>query len=365
MDWIDIDELDMHELAYWLHESMFYKYFNLENVLNSPELQDEIWQFDYFCFLLCFNENAINLIKRISKSFRVDWEMLCQNENAIPILEQLTNNFTTNLDDVDWYKLCSNENAIPIIEQKLNSTNENDLFIREHIDWFGLCENPNAIDFISRCCNNEQYKNKLQWSSICSNPNPKAIDLIQQNSDKIVWYALSQNPNAIDILNDHFDKIRWDELCANTNPKAFDLLERFTNNFTTNLDKLDWRKLSNNHFVVKLYEKYWENVKHKIDWQLVSWNKHALDIIDQNRDKIDWLFLCSNPNPRAMKLLGLNKHKFDSFSSETVVDGIVYLSFKPSQCDWKFVSRNSAIVEIDNALYNLLKSAFTKMIYTL
>ena len=50
-------------------------------------------------------------------------------------------------------------------------------------------------------------KDKLNWDSLCLNPN--AIDLLLKNKDKINWDKLSANPNAIDLLKKNQDKIRW------------------------------------------------------------------------------------------------------------------------------------------------------------
>ena len=55
--------------------------------------------------------------------------------------------------------------------------------------------------------------------------------------DKIDWYSLSENPNAIHLLERNFDKIVWG--CLSKNPSAIHLLEK-------NLDQIDWYRLSFN-----------------------------------------------------------------------------------------------------------------------
>jgi hypothetical protein len=49
--------------------------------------------------------------------------------------------------------------------------------------------------------------------------NENAISLLQANQDKINWRALSKNPNAISILETNKDKIDWNILM--TNPSIF------------------------------------------------------------------------------------------------------------------------------------------------
>jgi len=45
--------------------------------------------------------------------------------------------------------------------------------------------------------------------------NPDAIDLLEANQDKINWNGLSANPAAIDLLKANPDKIEWERLAIN------------------------------------------------------------------------------------------------------------------------------------------------------
>ena len=49
---------------------------------------------------------------------------------------------------------------------------------------------------------------KIDWWFLSRNPN--AINLLEQNIDKINWAMLSENPNAINLLEKNIDKIQWD-----------------------------------------------------------------------------------------------------------------------------------------------------------
>ena len=75
----------------------------------------------------------------------------------------------------------------------------------------------------------------------------KLIDSICNKQDKIHWNWLSQNPNAIHILEKNIDKINWFDLSKN--PNAIHILEK-------NLDNLDdhycWRYLSLNPSIFEL-----------------------------------------------------------------------------------------------------------------
>ena len=75
--------------------------------------------------------------------------------------------------------------------------------------------------------------NKLHWAVLSQNPN--AIHLLEKNLDKVDWYVLSLNPNAIHLLENNLDKVSWFQLSQN--PNAIHLLEQ-------NLDKVYWDWLS-------------------------------------------------------------------------------------------------------------------------
>ena len=53
--------------------------------------------------------------------------------------------------------------------------------------------------------------------------------------DKLDWYWLSKNPNAIHILEKNLNKVNW----LSSNPNAIPILEK-------NIDKIDWCELSQN-----------------------------------------------------------------------------------------------------------------------
>ena len=47
---------------------------------------------------------------------------------------------------------------------------------------------------------------KVDWYALSNNPN--AIHILEKNLDKVSWYWLSDNPNAIHILEKNLDKVR-------------------------------------------------------------------------------------------------------------------------------------------------------------
>jgi len=174
---------------------------------------------------------------------------------------------------------------------------------KDKLDWFWLSLNPNAIDLL------ENNLNEVDWDALSSNPN--AIHILENNLDKVDWELLSKNPNAIDLLKKNQDKINWYWLSRN--PNAIKLLEK-------NQNKIDWHNLSANPNAIKLLEKRIEyersltgaqldQLKNKIDWGWLSSNPNAIELLTNNQDKINWENLSVNPN--AINLLKENQDKIN------------------------------------------------------
>jgi len=60
---------------------------------------------------------------------------------------------------------------------------------------------------------------KIDWYNLSLNSN--AIDLLKKNPDKIDWYSLSGNKNAIELFKENLNHILWSELSRN--PSIFEL----------------------------------------------------------------------------------------------------------------------------------------------
>ncbi len=183
------------------------------------------------------NPNAINILE---KGILLDWRFISENPNAIHLIEQ-------NFDKICWDYLSFNPNALHLLESNLDK-----------IYWYGLAKNTNI----------------------------KAIKLLEDNIDKFIniesaWRALSSNPNAIHILEKHYDKIHWYYFAQNTNIKAIKLLEDNINKFIN--DKIVWKALSLNPNAIYILEK---NLN-KVDWICLSQNSNAIHLITKlNYDKM-------------------------------------------------------------------------------
>jgi hypothetical protein len=70
-----------------------------------------------------------------------------------------------------------------------------------------------------------------------------------------------------------------------------------------NIKKISWFELSQNRNAIHLLEK---NI-HKVNWFVLSKNPNAIPILEKNLDRVDWPMLSLNPN--AMPLLEKNQEK--------------------------------------------------------
>jgi hypothetical protein len=69
----------------------------------------------------------------------------------------------------------------------------------------------------------EQHLDRIHWGVLSENPN--AIPLLEKHFTRIHWRWISMNPKAIHILEKNLDKIDWELLAAN-NPQASSILEK-------------------------------------------------------------------------------------------------------------------------------------------
>jgi hypothetical protein len=159
----------------------------------------------------------------------------------------------------------------------------------------------------------------------------KLRDWIPQS--KIVWSSLSLNPNAIDFLSMPENKkhINYHQLCKNTNSRALILVAE---EIMRNLNSPD------------------------INWNELSRNPDAIDIIDTYRHKIKWRDLCGNTHPRAIQILKENQLAkangnddiyWDEINMNTSTEAINFLHSPENRrhIDWKIFSTNTSPLAIE------------------
>jgi hypothetical protein len=184
------------------------------------------------------------------------------------------------LDKVNWDELSGNPDpkAINLLENNMKNHPDKPEYSREV--WDILSGNPAAVHIL------EENPGKIDWDWLSENE--KAIRLIEENLDKIDWFGLSQNKGAIHILERNPDKVNWNSAVWNRNPEMIRFLEQ-------HLDKIsleNWSDLNFHPHAISLLE----NNPDKIDFSSLSENENAIHILEKNQDKIDWDHLSLNPS---------------------------------------------------------------------
>jgi hypothetical protein len=341
INWIDIEKLDWDMLS-----------ININAINLLKENPDKInWKY------LSMNPSAIELLKE--NQDKIYWYNLSSNPNAIELLKE-------NKDKINYRKLVFNENAIELIkdkikeEQKLTEEEYNNLDYTNKICFDNLSTNTNAIGLL------KEHKDKIHWTLLSRNKNaidlliPKRIEEIANNYDMTEYnpksqlskHLLSTNKNAINILNQDPDIINWEYISQNTN--AIHMIEDRLK-YESNIDideyinlqdnKICWKQLSNNINAIRLlktkikmkerlilkikitenntieevckninyYKQIWKDKEPKVvidytnirlfisindtlDWSALSVNINAINILKENQDKIDWCSLSLNPS---------------------------------------------------------------------
>jgi hypothetical protein len=173
----------------------------------------------------------------------------------------------------------------------------------EKINWYDLTSNPNAICLI------EKHLDKIVWSRLSLNPHPRAIHMLEEHPENINWYYLSTNPGAISLLKKNIKKIEWSALSQNTNPLAIQLMEEHLN-LALSLHKVSLYRLTENPSAIHIIEKRF-NLTGECYWMALSKNSNAIHILEKNIDKLSWYHLLQNPNAIHLIEPYVEKHDMD------------------------------------------------------
>lgn len=190
-----------------------------------------------------------------------------------------------------WYDVCANEHAMQLVENHWET-------MQHKMHWHELCSNPDAVHLLVRHWKSDDLlqRQKIKWKSVCANPNPRAIALLEdywstwQLSYRFIQQARAPNtkdPNytfTIQREYKEYKELDWTALCSN--PSAPPFLEKLWVSEARQLQPclkecFNWFQLCKNPEAVAFLERHWEAVL----------------------DKIHWVGLCCNPNPNALVLL--------------------------------------------------------------
>jgi len=297
---------------------------------------------------LVYNPNAIDLLD--ANPGKINWGNLpsnSNNEGSVFLLRKYVfgnPKYKKFVNDIDWIQLSSNPYAIDLLETKIKEGGA------DAIEWAVLSSNPSAIDLLTdkweedkrlKVLDIEQYNNLKDYENIVAwnilSGNPKAIDLLR----KKIREEMKMKPEEYDLLEDN-EKIAWANLSEN--PEAIDLLEK-------NKDKIVWLNLSANtnpkamkllkdrvEYESSLSIEEYRKLSNKVNWLYLSNNPNAIKILKENIDKIVWTGLSNNLE--AINLLKANPDKIVWEVLSGNPEAMSLLEANQDKINWEVLSRN-------------------------
>lgn len=225
------------------------------------------------------------------------WAALSANPGAVRLLE-------ANMDKVSLGDLMTNPSAIHLIEQVLLDRDNGNFHM-----WIRmLSQNCNAMHLIDA-----HSKHVSPWH-MCKNTNPRAMEwveafLLRQKEkekengtfypDSHLWEFLSENPSALKLIRANLDKVWWTGLCKNPHPDAFPLiLEHAAINRDKCADMLHWLCQNPNPNVMFLLEGH-GLIRDETSYMVgtvMSANPNAIPWLRAHPARINRPMLCTNPN---------------------------------------------------------------------
>jgi hypothetical protein len=200
-------------------------------------------------------------------------------------------------------------------------------------------------------------------------PHHQFVDFVEANKDKItenmawcsrenrVQYACCATPHATDNVFNwrcldtvHWlpsipDTINWEWLSICPAPQALDMLE-------ANRNLIDWWMFCQNTSrrtlpLIRANPVY-------VNWSALSGNSapHAIQMLRENPANIRWRELSGNSSSEAVALLKANPDKicWRTLSRNEAPEAIAMLAANPSKIDWWMMSGNKGIWKLDCAV---------------
>lgn len=205
-------------------------------------------------------------------------------------------------------------------------------FLSENVSKTLITKNPTneAIDFL--------YKNPqhIDWDFICYNNSTNIGTLLDIYKRSIQWGALSTNPSASPFLSTNLKKLNWFFFSCNPSDHALDIMEQYP-------ELINYSSLSGNPNprALPLLLKNFE----KINWVSFSGNPIAIPVLRDHLDQIYWSELAYNPSPDALQLMEENIDKIDKFIMGTNPVAVPWLRKNMEYVNWDNICINARTPE--------------------
>jgi len=166
----------------------------------------------------------------------------------------------------------------------------------------------------------------IDWCSFSSNTNPRAVDYMEENMDKVSRVRLNENSSAGRLLEEKYiDRL----ICKNTSDEAMEMLDR-------NPRYIDLYLLVENSnpraLEILLKHGYSNQITTSISSVVLNnlaknTNPQAMKLLTSNLENFQWGGIWSNPSPEAFELIwacytNTWKEKYCKFISPDVIETI-------------------------------------------
>ena len=233
----------------------------------------------------------------------------------------------------------------------------NPLFKLSMTDYEVMCGNKMMIKMMSKVlgCEEKQLKKFCKYinvftENIKSSPKSiknKIIDMKSLNASKRRGSLNTLPDNVYSVIVKQYKKLfrikyvlkdwvlkeelNWNMLSGN--PNAIELLK-------ANPKRIYWKLLSRNPNAIELLTANQDN----IDWDELSANPNAIELLTANQDKIYWSALSLNPN--AIELLKANPEKINWEMLSTNPNAIELLKSNIDEINWSALSVNPNAIDL-------------------
>ena len=176
-------------------------------------------------------------------------------------------------------------------------------------------------------------KHRISWKTLCRNPN--ASLLLMENVEEIDWEELFQNPevdNIVKLLPDmpSFEDINIEDPNAfeelSKNPGGSEILKMCPD--FIHIDYLAFNpkiiEILNGTDVSKIEDTLGGPFNRKdmldLEWICKNPSQDVVDMLKENKRKINWGDLSENTNPDAINMI-LDKLEHDNYNAKNMLDG--------------------------------------------
>jgi hypothetical protein len=260
-------------------------------------------------YLLCRNENAYRLIKKIVNFNNIENHYLsdlCRNKNP-KIANIIIKKYLNSFESLEWCIILSNPAFIDVILDNFNVCFENEIFITKNnvelyvSDILYYLTKNSSEKIIPILDKNIFILSSINWNNICSSKNKIILNFVEKHLDHLRDFNLSyllSNTSATEIIIRHFiDLINNDNyieyFCLH--PNLTHILEKKVDKF---INHRCWLNLCENPNSYEILKNNINKVSNQycISKMCRNTNPIFLNLIKNNITKINKLFLLKNPN---------------------------------------------------------------------